>query len=330
MKSYNLDLVGNDTASGGVYNNLNQLSENNGFNFVYDDNGNLVQKSNKADGSKIEYVWDAENVLQQTKIFKTSSTLSKTIDYKYDGLGRRIERSVTDHITPTKSYARKYVYDGEHILAILDGANNVVAVYLHGQGVDEPMGLVTDYDGDGNLDVLSLIKDHQNSVKWILDEKGNWVERIRYSAYGETEIISRNQKKVTTNNIFFYTGRELEPEKGDYYYRARYYSPSEGRFLSEDPIHFSSGDYNLYRYAENNPLKFRDPYGHSIWDYINDVRDFVDGFESWSDYFEWLRKWGQCQINKDKCGRDPGENPIDEKDYDLDDGKAQYMCPISQ
>ena len=54
MKSYNLDLVGNDTASGGVYNNLNQLTENNGFNFVYDDNGNLVQKSNKADGSKIE------------------------------------------------------------------------------------------------------------------------------------------------------------------------------------------------------------------------------------------------------------------------------------
>ena len=179
---------------------------------------------------------------------------------------------MTDHLTPTKSYARKYVYDGEHILAILDGSNNIVAVYLHGQGVDEPMGLVTDYDGDGELDVLSLIKDHQNSVKWILDEKGNWVERIRYSAYGETEIISRNQKKVTTNNIFFYTGRELEPETGDYYYRARYYSPSEGRFLSEDPIGFNSGDVNHYRYVFNNPMKLTDPSGR-----ISSLESFMMG-----------------------------------------------------
>jgi uncharacterized protein RhaS with RHS repeats len=44
------------------------------------------------------------------------------------------------------------------------------------------------------------------------------------------------------------------------YYRARYYDPTTGRFLSEDPIGTSSDD-NLYRYVSNNPLIYVDPLG---------------------------------------------------------------------
>jgi len=46
-----------------------------------------------------------------------------------------------------------------------------------------------------------------------------------------------------------------------YYYRARYYDPALGRFLSADPIGFGGGDTNFYRYVENNPNRFRDPFG---------------------------------------------------------------------
>jgi len=54
-----------------------------------------------------------------------------------------------------------------------------------------------------------------------------------------------------------------------YYYRARYYDPQAGRFLSEDPIGFLSGDAigveaadpNLYRYVRNNPINLTDPTG---------------------------------------------------------------------
>ena len=38
-----------------------------------------------------------------------------------------------------------------------------------------------------------------------------------------------------------------------------HYNPQMGRFLSEDPIGFDSGDYNLYRYVSNNPHKYTDP-----------------------------------------------------------------------
>jgi RHS repeat-associated protein len=57
--------------------------------------------------------------------------------------------------------------------------------------------------------------------------------------------------------------RESDPETGLYYYRARYYDPSVGRFLSEDPMQFQGG-INFYRYTSNNPIIGRDPFG--LWD----------------------------------------------------------------
>ena len=77
---------------------------------------------------------------------------------------------------------------------------------------------------------------------------------------------------------FTFTGREYDPETGLYYYRARYYDASTGRFISKDPIGFYGGDTNLYRYVDsvgkpietnlyayafNNPLKYIDPLG--LW-----------------------------------------------------------------
>jgi RHS repeat-associated protein len=57
-----------------------------------------------------------------------------------------------------------------------------------------------------------------------------------------------------------YTGREWDAEANLYYYRARWYDPQVGKFISEDPIGLKGG-INLYGYVENNPLGFRDPMG---------------------------------------------------------------------
>ena len=63
-----------------------------------------------------------------------------------------------------------------------------------------------------------------------------------------------------TGNDLLYTGRELDRETGLYYYRARYYDPEIGRFVSEDPLRFAAG-VNFYAYVENNPVNFNDPSG---------------------------------------------------------------------
>jgi RHS repeat-associated protein len=61
-------------------------------------------------------------------------------------------------------------------------------------------------------------------------------------------------------NPFQYTARESDTETGLYYYRARYYDPSLGRFISEDPIQFGS-DVNFFAYIGNSPTNYIDPLG---------------------------------------------------------------------
>jgi len=53
----------------------------------------------------------------------------------------------------------------------------------------------------------------------------------------------------------------IDSESHLYYYRARYYNPALGWFLSADPIGFGCGDSNFYRYVENRPLIAKDPSG---------------------------------------------------------------------
>lgn len=52
-----------------------------------------------------------------------------------------------------------------------------------------------------------------------------------------------------------------EVSSGSLFYRARYYNPATGRFISEDPIGFTGSGTNLYGYASNNPIDLIDPSG---------------------------------------------------------------------
>ena len=54
--------------------------------------------------------------------------------------------------------------------------------------------------------------------------------------------------------------RPADTERANNYYRARYYDPKIGRFISEDPIQWAGGN-NFYAYVENNPINFIDPEG---------------------------------------------------------------------
>ncbi len=57
--------------------------------------------------------------------------------------------------------------------------------------------------------------------------------------------------------------RVSDPETGLYYYRARYYDPSTGRFLSEDPARFSAAE-NLYPYVSSPILLIPIDYQYRI------------------------------------------------------------------
>lgn len=122
-------------------------------------------------------------------------------------------------------------------------------------------------------------KDGLGSVVNLTDGSGNLVMGYTYKSFGE--IFSESG---TLAQPFTFTGREYDPESGLYFYRARYYDPRAGKFLTKDPIGFAGGDVNLYRYVFNNPVKWVDPLGlykhhpipRTIWQDLNlspEVRD---------------------------------------------------------
>ena len=96
--------------------------------------------------------------------------------------------------------------------------------------------------------------DALGSITYLTDEQGNIVESYEYSAYGIPTIKDATGKVLAESvigNPFMFTGREYDSETGLYFYRARYYDPKIGRFISEDPIGFEGGDLNLYVYMGN-------------------------------------------------------------------------------
>ncbi len=243
-ESYAYDLVGNRTTSSlsnsHTHDDLNRLLEDDSYTYTYDDNGNLETKTDKGNPTQITtYHWDAQDQLIQ--IDRPDST---TTTYKYDGLGRRIEKDVAGSIT-------RYVYDGADILLEFDGTNTFGARYSHGDQVDQP--LILQKAGIGHL---YYHHNHQGSISHITNNSGTVVNSYAYDSYGiRISVIE------SVIQPYSYTGREYDVESGLYFYRARYYDANTGRFLSEDPIRFRAGDQNFYNYVFNNPVNLTDPDG---------------------------------------------------------------------
>jgi RHS repeat-associated protein len=116
-----------------------------------------------------------------------------------------------------------------------------------------------------------LHADQLGSIIAITRKDGTLIEQYAYSAFGEVRIFNGSGVQIQESqvgNIFGFTGREFDSESHLYYYRARYYDPKLGRFISEDPIGFYGEDFNIFRYVGNNPLRFKDPSGKGPVSYV--------------------------------------------------------------
>ena len=165
-----------------------------------------------------------------------------TVTYKYDALGRRIQR------TTSSGADERYIYDGPDVLADLNPSLAVTTTYLNGPGIDDHLRQTSTTTG-----LSYFLTDHLGTTATLTDGSGNVVETLAYDSFGNNGGSTRTR--------YTYTGRERDPDTGLLYYRARFYDPQLGRFISEDPIGFAGGDANLYGYVWQNPLTARDPSG---------------------------------------------------------------------
>jgi RHS repeat-associated protein len=257
LETFNYDAVGNriNSNQNGLsnFNQANELLDDANFVYQYDNNGNMIRKTAKVGGAVTQYEYDAEN-----KLIRVVSPGS-TANYRYDGLGRRVEKEVIAGNTTIN----RYVYDNEDILLELDGSNNIVARYTHGPGIDEP--LIMEKNGQS----FFYHADGLSSITEITNQSGTVVQRYGYSSFGKIE----SQFDLNFKQPYTYTARELDVETGLYYYRARYYDIQSGRFLQTDPNGFSGG-INFYGYVGNNPIGRIDPYG---LDWLDALSNFSAG-----------------------------------------------------
>jgi RHS repeat-associated protein len=164
------------------------------------------------------------------------------VTFKYDPFGRRIQKSSSSGTT-------NYLYDGNDAAAEVDATVTLLASYSQGTGMDDPLAeLRNGASGYYEQDALG-------SVTSISGITGSLLNSDIYDSFGNVMALTGS-----FGNPFQYTGRDNDSETGLRYYRARYYDPLTGRFISEDPKAFLAG-INFFRYASNRVLDYKDPLG---------------------------------------------------------------------
>lgn len=212
--------------SGGTFNATNQLLTFTGVAYTYDNNGNLT-----SDGVN-RYSWNARNQL-------VGITGGVSSAFAYDAVGRRTQRTVGGVTTA-------FLHDGANLVQETSGGKT--ARYLTGLRLDQV------FSRTDSTATMTYLRDGLGSIFALADGTGAIATQYQYDPYGNTATSG-----APSPNTLQYTGRENDGT-GLYFYRARYYSPALGRFISQDPIGLAGG-MNVYSYVGNNPVNFIDPLG---------------------------------------------------------------------
>jgi RHS repeat-associated protein len=126
---------------------------------------------------------------------------------------------------------------------------------VNGPGVDNKLRQESAATG-----ALYFLQDHLGSTSALTNADGSVVEQKQYEPF-----VNGGGSSLTR---YGFTGRETDDVTGLIYYRARWYDPAQGRFMTEDPIGIAGG-LNAYAYVANNPLSFADPSGLSLETFLN-------------------------------------------------------------
>jgi len=238
LSPYNLP----SAVSTSFYNEANQQLVFGPYTMLYDANGNLTNLLFSGSSPYTNsLLWSARNQL-------TNMLGAVTASFIYDGLGRRVSRTVN-------GAGQQYTYDG--LDTIMEHRGTMLKfLYFRGLGTDEPwhQSRIKNFSPISTNNVVYMA-DALGSIVAMADSNQNVVTEYNYEPFGATTTTGNG-----LTNSYKFTARE-EDGTGLYYYRARYYHPGLGRFVSEDPLRLAARDVNFYVYASDNPVRLLDPLG---------------------------------------------------------------------
>lgn len=223
-----------------VYDELNRIETSNQFaeTYDYDSKGNRISFSRNMlfENDNTNLTYDDRDRLTQV-----TTAGGKTVSYKYNGDNLLYERTENGQTT-------RYYYDGDQVIAeanVVGGNAELKTRYIRGQG------LIAAEDANANK-AYYLHNGHGDVIE-LRDETGNTrLNRYTYDIWGNPVIEEEN-----VHNIFRYSGEMWDDTTSLQYLRARWYDPSDGRFISEDTYEGQIDNplsLNLYAYVHNNPV----------------------------------------------------------------------------
>jgi RHS repeat-associated protein len=227
----------------------NRLITEGGTSYTYNDDGSLTSSVDST--GTTTYGWDARN-----RLASISAPSGQNTTFLYDFLGNLIQQSDAG---PTLNLTQSFVLDDLTNVAYISRSNGDSVSVLAGRVIDQDLA-VTHASGQ----VEYKLGDAIGSTQATVDQNGKLVSSFSYEPFGKTT--------TTSTYPFQFTGR-VPVNPSLYYYRARYYCPAAGRFISEDPLGQIAGTL-LYKYSSNNPVSRVDPSGMD--DYSSCVADCND------------------------------------------------------
>lgn len=236
--------------------------------FSYDLDGNMV-----SDGLW-DYRWDAENRLtrmETTSVAQSVGVPHRILEFRYDYLGRRVQKRVINGTLSQEVSSRRFIYDGWNLIAEYTapgGSSFGAIVRTFTWGLDIARSL----SESGGVGALVQLADHATGKTFIptYDGNGNIASMVNaatgsiaaayeYSPYGEAlrvEVVD----VALADQPFRFSSKWTDDETGLLYYGRRYYDPRNGRFVGRDPIE-EEGGFNLYGFCGNNGVNRWDRLG---------------------------------------------------------------------
>ncbi len=212
-----------------------------------------------------KYTYDAQNRL--TEVQDQSGHLIAS--YQYDPLGRRLRKTIHRAWdgaawTPLpEKETHTYVYADEGLAAEYktsgSGTPQLTAEYgwqPEGLWGTDPVWIKTTKQGDTQAEFYYDQNDHLGTPQQILDAQGTPVWRMKATAFGEIQVDPNS----TIANPLRFPGQYYDQETSTHYNGVRSYVPSNGRYLTADPLALN-WHLNLYSYAHFSPLGYYDPDG---------------------------------------------------------------------
>ncbi len=271
-EDYDYDANGNRTLVDGTESyttgDHNRLTSDGTYTYTYDNEGNVLTKTNISTSQSVEYTWDHRNRLVKITFKNSGGVPTKIVEYAYDHGQRWVRKTLDTNADGTIEESRVFIHDNAQIVLDFQKTGTAAASnsdlahrYLWGNAVDQLLADETVDDGSED-DVAYVLADHLNSVRDLvvydpITGTVSVVKHVMFDAFGN--VTSDSATGVLT--LFRYTARPFDVDAELQNNLNRWYDLSTGRWMSVDPIGFEAGDVNLYRYVGNLPTNHRDPRG---------------------------------------------------------------------